>query len=362
MIRYRLAVWQAAVLLALAGCSGEDGRAPPRDPTLFAILTDGRLVSATPHRVTEAVRLTRAPLKPVSQRLIAVTPGRRFLAVLLTKEGAGRDEVVILTARGLRVHARVSLHGGGDTTAAALVAPARDRLVAVGDRRTPAGDRLPTGWVIAVPSARLDERWTFPRGRRRTAPVIDAAAAADGERLYLSYHGGVDAISWGSGRSACQGRRDDAAVCIAEIHGEVAAVPGGVVGTGADDQTLMKATPDGQIVDRWPTRLAGNHLMRFAYEPAEGWAFALGSCQYTGGLARVDLAGGLRWSRGMTPESGPTLCGERSAATGRFVALTRGPEFEGASESEVTFVDSQTGSVRARVTIPAPAADLVLLP
>ena len=145
------------------------------------------------------------------------------------------------------------------------------------------------------------------------------------------------------------------------MHGEVAAIPGGVVGTGADDQTVLRASPDGRIVERWPTRLAGNHLMRVAYDAAGGRAFAFGSCLYRGGLARVDLQRGRRWRRGVRGVGQPGLCGERSAASGRFVAFSRGPEFEGSSQSHVTVVDADTGSIRARLAVSASAADLVLV-
>jgi hypothetical protein len=355
-VRRRLAAL-ALVCVVLAACSTDEGRRTPvEEPTLLALLTDGRLMRATPDAVAGGVRLTRARLRRESSRLIALTPGRRHLGVLLRRAGSRRSEVAVLSMRGLRPVGRLRLPMRGATTAAALVAPAPDRLVVVGDRRTRAGPRLPTGWVIDVPSAELVERWTFPWRQRRRAPVIDAAP--DGGRLYLSYHGGVDVISWRDGRLLCGGRSSP---CIREIHGEVAAVAGGVLGTGADDQTLLRANADGRIVERWPTELEGNHLMRFAHDATSGRAFALGSCFYTGGLARIDLRDGRRWRRGAIRGPEPSFCGERSAARGAFVAFSPGPEVHRAS-SHVTVVDSRTGSQRARLEVPAPAADLVLVP
>jgi hypothetical protein len=352
-----LAPVAAVCLVALTGCEGDDGRRTPvREPTLLALLTDGRLLRATPDAVRGSVRLAWAPLRPESSRLIAVTPGRRHLGVLLRRAGSRQSEVVVLGMRGLRPRARLRLPTRGTVNAVALVAPSPDRLVAVGDLRTRRGHRFPTGWVIDVRSGELLGRWTFPRRPRRRAPVIDAAP--DGGRLYLSYHGGVDMISWADGRLLCGGRRSP---CIRELHGEIAAVPGGVLGTGADDQTLLRASPDGRIVERWPTELEGNHLMRFAHDAGSGRAFALGSCFCTGGLARIDLERGRRWRRGAIRAPEPSFCGERSAARGRFVAVSPGPEVHRA-ESHLTVVDSRTGSERARLAIPAPAADVVLVP
>jgi hypothetical protein len=49
------------------------------------------------------------------------------------------------------------------------------------------------------------------------------------------------------------------------------------------------------------------------------------------------------------------------AASRGFVVFTEGPEWAGGHESEVTVVDAETGSVRARLPIRAPAVDLVLV-
>ena len=358
---HRLAGLVAVNFVVLLGCSGDSPDSSPQDRALVALLANGQLVKGTTARLGEGLRLTRRPLRAMSGRLIALTPDRRLLAVLLAAPRSRRSEVVVLTAHGLHVRARIQLPFDRKARASALVAPAPDRLVVLGERKTRAGNRLPIGWVIAVPSGHLIKRWTFPREERRTAPVIDAAAARDRERLYLSYHGGVDVISWKSGRSLCRGRWRGADTCIAEIHGEVAAVPDGVVGTGADDQTLLRASPASRIIERWPTRLAGNHLMRFAYDPTEDRAFALGSCLYAGGLARIDLDGGWRWRRGTASGGRPSMCGERMTASGGLVAFTEGPEWAGGHESEITVVDAETGSVRARLPIEVPAVDLILL-
>jgi hypothetical protein len=122
----------AAVCVVLGACSTDEGqRTPAKDPALLALLTDGRLLRATPDAVAGSVRLTPARLRRESGRLIAVTPGRRHLGVLLRRAGSMRSEVVVLTARGLRPHARLRLPMRGAVSAVALVAPSPDRLVAV---------------------------------------------------------------------------------------------------------------------------------------------------------------------------------------------------------------------------------------
>jgi hypothetical protein len=90
-------------------------------------------------------------------------------------------------------------------------------------------------------------------------------------------------------------------------------------------------------------------------------AFALGSCFYVGDLARIDLDGGWQWRRGISRGGRPTMCGERMAASRGLVVFTEGPERDGGHESEITVLDADTGSVRARLPIRAPAVDLVLV-
>lgn len=362
LARYRVTALQIAGLVLLAGCSTGDERTSVQDSKLLALLTDGRLVSATPEEIHEHVVLTRARLKPLSRRLIAVTPDGRTVGVLLLRRERADADVAILSVRGLRVRARAALPIGRGVRALAIVAPARHRLVVLGERAVGDGQRLPLGWIIDVPSGRLVERWAFPSNLTRQADVIDASAAPDGRRLYLSYHGGADVIDWESGAPLCGDQERPRSPCIVPFHGEVAATADGVLGTGADDQTLLKATTDGRIVERWHTGLARNHLMRLSYDASDNTAYALGSCLYTGGLARIDLARGLRWRRGMgnIGNSGPpALCGERSAAGGYLIALSRGPEFEGEGRSHLTFVDADKGKVQARLSVSAPAVDLV---
>jgi hypothetical protein len=359
---YRLAALLALFSLVLPACSDNEDRRGQRSPTAFAVLTDGRLVKATASRVVGRVRLARTRLKPETRRLLAVTPDRRLVGVLLRSERSARTEVALVTARGLRIHARVRLRMDRGAQAVALVAPTPHRLVVLGDRRTGPRTRLPTGWVIDATSGEVLTKWTFPESASWRAPVIDAAVSPDGRRLYLSYHGGVDVISWVDGRRLCRGRPRDRDVCISDMHGEVAATPSGVVGTGADDQTILEARNDGRLFRRWPTRLDGNHLMRLGYDPDDGEVFALGSCLYSGGVARVDLARGLRWQLGASRGGQPSLCGERIAARGGFAALSRGPEFEGPVRSRLTLLDTRDGSVRGRIPLSAPAADVVLVP
>lgn len=361
-----------AISLALVGCSGNDPDSTPRERPLLALLTNGELLNGTMARLGDGLRLTKGTLRPMSGRLMAVMPERRLVAVLLAASRSRSSEVVVLTTRGLRVRARLQLPVDRKTRATTLVAPVPDRLVVLGERETRAGGRLPVGWVIDIPSGDLLTRWSIPKAARGNWTVLDAAVAADARRLYLSYHGtcdggpgrcttGVDVASWRSGRLLCRTRRHSTAGCIAAMHGEVAAVPGGLLGTRGDDQSVLLANEHAQIVDRWSTRLARNHLMRLAYDPASRRVFALGSCLYAGGLARIDLGGRWRWRRGISSRGRPSICGERMAASRGLVVFTEGPEWAGGHESEITVVDAETGLVRARLPISVPAVDLVLV-
>jgi hypothetical protein len=120
------------------------------------------------------------------------------------------------------------------------------------------------------------------------------------------------------------------------------ALEGGVVATGGD-QAILHVDASADVTQRWRSRLHLNHLMRLAYDAATRRVFALGSCLYAGGLARIDLDGGLRWRRGLADGGRPSLCGERIAAGGGLVVLTRGPEGAGGGESEITVVDAGAG-------------------
>jgi hypothetical protein len=366
-----LAVVVAVSFVTLAGCVDNEPGSNAPERRLLALLSDGRLVKGTTARLGERVRLTNETLRPTSGRLMAVTPDRRLVAVLIVGSRSRRSDVVVLTTRGLDVRARIHLPVDRNTSATTLVAPNPDRLVALGARVTRTGGRRPVGWVIDIPPGGVPTRWTIPKASRGNWTVLDAAAARHGGRLYLSYHGtcdggpatcttGVDMVSWRSGRLLCRARPHRAG-CIEAIHGEVTAVPGGVLGTGAADQSILLANEEAQIVDRWPTRLARNHLMRLAYDPATRRAFALGSCLYAGGLARIDVDGGWRWRRGIGRNGRPGMCGERMAAGRGVVAFTEGPEGAGGHPSEITVVDAETGSLRARLPIPVPSVDLVLV-
>lgn len=352
-------------LLAVAGCSDDDPDTTPRDRPLVALLADGRLVGGTTARLRAGMSLTGGRPMPASGRLIAQTSDPELVAVLL----AARREVVVATARELRIRARIGLPVGRRTRPRVIVAPAPDRLVVLGDRSSRAGGRVPVGWVIDIPSRAVVTSWQVPRAPDRNWTVLDAAAASDGRRLYLSYHGGcragspracttgADVISWADGEPLCAARAS--AGCVAEIHGEVVPVDGGALATGGDHQTVLRVDTSAAVTERWRTRLDRNHLMRLAYDAAARRVFALGSCLYAGGLARIDLDGGWRWRRGLADGGRPGLCGERIAAGGGLVVFTSGPE-GGGGESEITVVDGTTGAVRARLPTAAPAVDLAL--
>jgi hypothetical protein len=187
---YRLAVVVAVGFVTLVGCAGDEPDSSPPERRLMALLTSGELVSGTTARLTARVRLTKGTLRPVSSRLMAVTPDRRLVAVLLSASRPRRREVVVLGTRPLRVRSRMQLPVDRKTRASTLVAPVPDRLVVLGERETRAGGRLPVGWVIDIPSRDLVSSWRVDKAPHRNWTILDAAA--DLKRLYLSYHGGCN--------------------------------------------------------------------------------------------------------------------------------------------------------------------------
>jgi hypothetical protein len=70
----------AVGFVLLVGCSDDGPDSSRQDRPLVALLSDGELLSGT-----------------TARRLMAVTPDRRLLAVLLATPGSGRTEVVVLT-------------------------------------------------------------------------------------------------------------------------------------------------------------------------------------------------------------------------------------------------------------------------
>jgi hypothetical protein len=277
VLPYRLAGVLSIGFVLLVGCADESPDWSRQDRPLVALLSDGELVNGTIARLGEGVRLTEGTLRPLSGRLIAVTPDRRLVAVLLATTRS--REVVVLTARDLPITARVQLPVDDTTSATTLVAPVNDRLVVLGARETQKGGHLPVGWVIELPRGDVAGRWSIQKPPRGNWTLFDAAAAPDAKRLYLSYHGtcnggpgacttGVDVVAWKSGRPLCRARPNSLAGCIAAMHGEVALIAGGVLGTRGDDQSVLLADEQARVADRRSTRLAGNHLMRLAYDAA----------------------------------------------------------------------------------------------
>jgi hypothetical protein len=277
---------------------------------------------------------------------------------------------VVVTAAGLYVQARFRLPGDGATRAIAVVAPVPDRLVVVGQRKTRTGGEVPIGWVLDVRSGDVVKRWRVPKAADRNWTVFDAAASPD--RLYVSYHGGcspgrprrcatgADVLSWQTGELLCAQADRGPGGCIREIHGEVAALEEGALGTSGGP-VVLRADEDARITQEWQSRLVRNHLMRLAYDAADERVFVLGSCLYAGGLARIDLDGGWKWRRGIATDWRPSLCGERISAGGGLVVFAEGPEGAPSDDSDITVVDAETGSVRARLPLEAAAVDVAIV-
>ncbi len=366
-------VRSAAALLTLVGLSLPASRAataPPGSGTiaLFALLANGQVVRASERRVVRRVQISRRHIRQASGRYLALVDGGRTLLALVPTADPARSELVRLRADDLRVVSRVQLPVDAATPRSLTVASSR--AIVVGDRASAGGGRVPVGWVIALPSGRVAFSWSVEKAPSLNWTVFDVAAQTAGSGLYVSYHGGcdvtptctggADAVTIGTGTLLC-GTGAQASVCNPLIHGEVAAIEGGVLGTSGDAGVLVRADREVHTVKQWPTRLPGNHQVRLAFDRMRGQAFLLGSCLYRGGLVRIDLRAGWRWRSGFAPGRSH-LCGERISAAGGVVAFTNGPEFAGGSGSSLKLVAGESGRLLSRVTLPAAALDVLVRP
>jgi hypothetical protein len=154
--------------------------------------------------------------------------------------------------------------------------------------------------------------------------VWQGAISPDGQLLFLGYHGpdttGIDSFRIRAGeleRCAAAGRPDVG--CIAS-HGGFWVQTDAVLALNAADADLAEFDFAGHELRRFNVDLPGNHLMDVTLD-GNGHAFIEGSCGYTGGLSRMEVAtGSVRvltpahsGSSGLPWANDDSICGERMA-------------------------------------------------
>ena len=274
--------------------------------------------------------------------LLAAAPGDRAVVVLVRKPAPGRDRVAVVDAASLATRCSYPLEA--DVRYSGLLVGRSGRLYAFGNRQAGGSGRwdavltiveLETGAVLASETVREAERGKW-RGWGTDWFAYGGALSADERRLILSYHGrdttGADLfrISAGSrvaasGRAErrCRGRgtrwpcgpgRTD----IPRVHGAVAAVGTGFVGT-AGEWGLLRLDRRGRVVRRM-SLMPGDHLMDFALDGARSPLY-VSSCGKRPAIHRFDFAR----SRELTLPSG-RVCGRPLAVhRDRFLVMAATP-------------------------------------
>jgi hypothetical protein len=333
---------------------------------VLALLADRTLVEISPASGRIVRRRALGPGMPLADlgEFLALGDDGRRLFVLTPSSPGAAQEVRILEPAALRPIESFSLDRGIVFRAMA-VGPRTGRLYLFGNRAAGGGAE---DAVVAVldPSTGATRTSTVREAEGHDWWIIDGAVARDESRLYLSYHGGCDVIEklctngadWigiNGDRLARCGRRSASGVgCLRSVHGGVEALEDGLL-AATGWRKLIRISDRGTVTADLPNRLAGNHVMEFAVDPAGERAYALGQCTYTGGVSVLDL----RSER--TRLLNRNVCGERIAAGGDLVAVADqyGSNPLGAP-ARVVLVDARTGSVRY-AKVPIETVDLLVV-
>lgn len=227
-----------------------------------------------------------------------------------------------------------------------------------------------TGWVYALASGSLvtqaiDPRTGADRGRMnappRDADVYDAAITADGQRLYVSYHGNTDGIVRFDATDG--GWRRTATMAN---HGSFR-LAGGRVLAATGSQEILEYDEAGTLLRTLSTGLAGNHLMEFTLDEPRRMIYAVGSCGYAQGFSATPWpATGTGEPRLLSPLGDYSICGERISvsADGAWVAVgmvgASGSALRLATRRGVILIlDTATGGVRQRIETTSDVVDVL---
>ena len=369
-------MWTAAAIivpLALAACMGDgdpDRAAEPKDgadTTVFALLADRTLVQIDAANGKLVRRTPVGPETPIAGlgRFLALSADGRRLFALTPIAPDTPQEVTIFDSRSLRPLDRIPLERGIVFRNIAL-GPRSGRLYLFGNRPEREGAEDAVVALVETDGGTARTR-TIREAEGHDWWVIDGAVTDDESRLFISYHGGCDVVErlctsgadWvdiiGDRLVRCKRPSASGFGCLVRVHGGVEPLNGDLLAATGGPR-LLEISKAGAITARLQTRLAGNHVMEFALDALGERAFALGSCNYTGGVSVLDLVS--KRTRVLTP----TLCGERIAVGGDLVAVA---EQYGATPlgapADIALIDAQTGSTRD-VHVPIETVDILVVP
>lgn len=381
--RRRRGTTRAAVLVGIAvllatvvtGCT-QAGSKDPASPSpttsqaagtaVFTLLDNGRLVVTTPghHGVQAKLKLSQHS----SHRgfpLLAESPNHHRLYVLAA---AGRhDQVAAVDPADHRIKHRWSLPRTV-TYRALVVGPRTGRLYLFGNRKHgKASDAVVT---------MLDPRTGHVIGTRRVRKakgndwfVYAAATSHNEKRLFLSYHGDTDGIDvvrrHGDRIDRCRQTQKDSSIGCITGHGNFLAHHGRVYATLGDPADIMKLTLHGHRVSHIHTGLSGNHLMEFATDLPHHRIYPIGSCDYAGGLAVINLHSGKHNVLAKTKSAAPRdlVCGDRAVTVPgqRLLAVAHviQDDSQDTGNNAVQLVSTRSGHIKQNTEVHSKPADLL---
>lgn len=357
MIVTRLSAVAAILLLLGCGSSGSGAATPRHQPAFMALLANGTVVEVVGRTVLHASVGSPWRLTAVAHVLSQSPDGTRVVALVAR---GSQNALITLDPASLDVLRRYSLPEG------------RFRSVSVGSitGHVYVGGNDTTGRpevaVVSLPTGRVHA------ARLRTAGkgdwfVYRLIADERHRAIVVSFHGtnttGATAYSdkrFAPLRCTARGHRTGVA-CIGPAHGDVVPIAAGVLATTGTPPKLVESRLDGHVIRTLTTGLVGDHLMEM--ELADGAAYAIGSCGYTGGLSRIELRLGTHRILA-APRSGGTsgtICGERIAAAGGELAIAHNPfpVPRIRSSSELLLVNSANGAIRRRVSLGSDVLDVI---
>lgn len=348
----------------------------------YVLLADNRLLlvaaDGTIRQVADLMHHTASDSLRSTGRFL-VRSGNTLYAVSASQAGSGA--VVIVDARSARLVRQLTFEQPGIFYRGMAVAPGGTRLYLFGNRvRGP--DRGPgphggfpldavvtlfdlnAGKPVDTYDARLYDgnSWLVWQG----------AISADGQLLFLSYHGpdttGIDSFRIRTGGlERCVTAGPPNVGCIAS-HGGFWVQMDTVLALNAADADLAEFDFAGHELRRFNVDLPRNHLMDLTLD-GNGHAFIEGSCGYAGGLSRIDIPTGI--VRILTPANSggsgqpwandDSICGERVAIiSSSALALVHNTRPVPVLISGwLQFLSVKDGRQLARVRLPLEALDVM---
>jgi DNA-binding beta-propeller fold protein YncE len=357
----------ALLVFGIVACTGCDSitRANP-SPTPVPSLTAARVVSllannhllvadVTTGAVLAELTLGEPPALPSQIRAMAMSRDGHTLYALVRASGGAR--IALLDTTTLKLTTSIDLGGDLDYRGLAI-GPRTGRLYLSANQR---GDALVR--VIDPSGAQPAQTWPARKSEGRDWYVYQGSVAPDETALYLSYHGpdttGIDRFEiQPAGLLRCSiATRPDSGCFV--THGSFALAGGDLVASMGESPVASLDPVTGVRRDQYDLLLEGNHMLEFTI--ASGGLYAVGSCGYTGGLARADLSTGQTSVLAASRTRGG-VCGERIAVSsdGSVLVVAKTAMSAPGNTPGALIVLSPDGKSLRTISTSAEPADLLL--